>query len=84
MATSDNVVRAGLTPKFKDVGTLTKMLTFKTGLPSIYRDDTDANVYVYSPPVNEFEITKFVMYEHTQRQLEEIPGPAIMLVLSGS
>ena len=26
MANSDNVVRAGLTPKFKDVKTLTKML----------------------------------------------------------
>jgi mannose-6-phosphate isomerase len=83
MATSDNVVRAGLTPKFKDVDTLTKMLTFKSGLPSVYSDGADANVFVYSPPVNEFEIAKFVMYEHTQRQLEEIPGPTIMLVLSG-
>lgn len=28
MATSDNVVRAGLTPKFKDAETLVKMLTY--------------------------------------------------------
>ncbi|KAJ5744784.1 hypothetical protein N7533_009654 [Penicillium manginii] len=28
MASSDNVVRAGFTPKFKDVDTLTKMLTY--------------------------------------------------------
>lgn len=36
MATSDNVVRAGLTPKFKDVDTLVRMLTYKVGLPKIY------------------------------------------------
>lgn len=29
MATSDNVVRAGLTPKFRDVSTLCSMLTYK-------------------------------------------------------
>lgn len=28
MITSDNVVRGGLTPKFKDVDTLTKMLAY--------------------------------------------------------
>lgn len=31
MATSDNVVRAGLTPKFKDVATLVDMLTYNNG-----------------------------------------------------
>eukprot|EP00041_Stephanoeca_diplocostata_P013159 m.227536 g.227536 ORF g.227536 m.227536 type:complete len:74 (+) comp19245_c0_seq2:977-1198(+) len=30
MATSDNVVRAGLTPKFKDVDCLCNMLTYTT------------------------------------------------------
>lgn len=29
MATSDNVVRAGLTPKYRDVQTLSSMLTYK-------------------------------------------------------
>jgi len=37
MATSDNVVRAGLTPKFKDVETLVRMLTYKCGSPVIYK-----------------------------------------------
>lgn len=34
MARSDNVVRAGLTPKFKDVKTLCDMLTYKSRTPS--------------------------------------------------
>lgn len=33
MAASDNVVRAGLTPKHKDVPTLVRMLTWRTGPP---------------------------------------------------
>ena len=33
MATSDNVVRAGLTPKFKDVDVLCNMLTYNDGSP---------------------------------------------------
>ncbi|CAN1784701.1 Mannose-6-phosphate isomerase 2 [Linum perenne] len=34
MATSDNVVRAGLTPKYRDVPTLCSMLTYKLVRPS--------------------------------------------------
>lgn len=35
MARSDNVVRAGLTPKYKDVDTLASMLTYNTMAPVI-------------------------------------------------
>lgn len=35
MARSDNVVRAGLTPKYKDVDTLASMLTYNTKPPVI-------------------------------------------------
>lgn len=64
MATSDNVVRAGLTPKFKDVDTLVHMLTYKAGLPKIYRGDALAGeakqrCICYAPPVSEFMVEKF-------------------------
>jgi len=35
MAASDNVVRAGFTPKFKDVETLVSMLEYKPGKPQV-------------------------------------------------
>jgi mannose-6-phosphate isomerase len=35
MAISDNVVRAGLTPKFRDVDTLCRMLKYTSGKPSL-------------------------------------------------
>merc|ERR1711934_1150325 len=37
MATSDNVVRAGLTPKLRDTDVLCSMLTYKTGMPEILK-----------------------------------------------
>jgi hypothetical protein len=35
MATSDNVIRAGLTPKFRDTGVLCDSLTYSQGLPEV-------------------------------------------------
>lgn len=54
MACSDNVVRAGLTPKFKDVETLVQMLTYTTGGPSIDAGAPlaeDPRILRYTPPV---------------------------------
>eukprot|EP00744_Colponema_vietnamica_P021573 GILI01030843.1.p1 GENE.GILI01030843.1~~GILI01030843.1.p1 ORF type:complete len:426 (-),score=110.89 GILI01030843.1:101-1378(-) len=52
MANSDNVVRAGLTPKFKDVDTLLHMLTYDTNAlaQSKYTLDTSKAVQQYAPP----------------------------------
>jgi mannose-6-phosphate isomerase class I len=50
MACSDNVVRAGLTPKFKDKDTLCSMLTYKSGYPRIYEGDQhDEFTRIYTP-----------------------------------
>ena len=55
MATSDNVVRAGLTPKFKDVSTLCGMLTYIDGPPRFVTPaPLGPNVTRYETPVDEF------------------------------
>lgn len=41
MARSDNVVRAGLTPKAIDVPTLLSMLTYNAKPPKIYRGEEE-------------------------------------------
>lgn len=57
MATSDNVVRAGLTPKERDVETLCSMLTYKQGLPEILQGaDVGLHMKKYQPPFDEFEV----------------------------
>ena len=66
MACSDNVVRAGLTPKFKDVRTLCDMLDYRPRKPEntklkCFTRSTDAFVQTYSPPVNEFDVDKIMV-----------------------
>jgi len=63
MACSDNVVRAGLTPKFKDVPTLCDILNYHCRpaadniFPSKPHPD-DRFVTLYDPPVAEFTVAK--------------------------
>ena len=73
MAASDNVVRAGLTPKFKDTETLVSMLTYNfapieeqkmtpTEYPyaTINRNGYSAGstVALYDPPIEEFSVVR--------------------------
>lgn len=57
MARSNNVVRAALTPKFRDVNLLVEMLTYNMGAPAVLPAETvDACRKRYTPPINDFEI----------------------------
>lgn len=75
MASSDNVVRAGLTPKFCDVDTLLSMLTYKTGPHSVVHLTEEANPF-YEVPVSDFALRR--VHSIQSRGL-----PGIALVLSG-
>lgn len=64
MSCSDNVVRAGLTPKFKDVENLLSMLIYD-GAPSTDKffqprilDDTHKFTWLFNPPVEDFAVAK--------------------------
>ncbi|XP_054786885.1 mannose-6-phosphate isomerase 1-like [Prosopis cineraria] len=84
MATSDNVVRAGLTPKQRDVQTLCFMLTYKQGPPEILRG-LPINPYVtkYLPPFDEFEIDRCILPQGESVTFPAVPGPSIFLVVDG-
>lgn len=65
MACSDNVVRAGLTPKFRDVHTLCEMLDYtgrqiiKTKLRPSKEDSTSQHGVTeifFTPPINDFAV----------------------------
>ena len=63
MACSDNVVRAGLTPKFKDVSTLCEMLNYSSKTPESNmfqptRDNTDSCLTIFDPPVPDFTVAQ--------------------------
>lgn len=57
MACSNNVVRAALTPKFRDVDLLVEMLTYNMGAPAVLPAETvDQCRKRYTPPINDFEL----------------------------
>lgn len=73
MASSDNVVRAGFTPKFKDVDTLVDMLTYSyapiaeqklepTDYPYAVLNapaySSGSSCILYDPPIEEFSVVK--------------------------
>lgn len=84
MATSDNVVRAGLTPKHRDVQTLCSMLTYKQGFPEILKGfPVTPYITRYLPPFDEFEVDLCSLPRGATTVFPAIPGPSIFLVTGG-
>lgn len=85
MACSDNVVRAGLTPKMKDVDTLVKMLTYKCTTPTITRGEKkDSCCTLYVPPVKDFAMEIVEVQPGESYELQDFRSPSIILTLNGS
>ena len=77
MACSDNVVRAGLTPKFKDVQTLVDMLDYNMcdlNNNLVYPLKINENIFEYNPNVNEFSVERI---DISSSSVSEISLPAI-------
>ncbi|EKG20954.1 Mannose-6-phosphate isomerase type I [Macrophomina phaseolina MS6] len=99
MASSDNVVRAGFTPKFKDVDTLTRMLTYSYApiadqkmQPRDYSYVThNTKAYssaseceLYDPPIEEFSVVRTALKAPgAKATFDPIDGPSIVLCTSG-
>lgn len=88
MATSDNVVRAGLTPKHRDVKTLCEMLTYRTFSGSqelLTKPEAIAPAFtLYSSPVPEFSVLKVASEQAGTFQLPLDVGHSILLCLQGT
>jgi len=62
MACSDNVIRAGLTPKPKDIETLIQVLSFECkSIEKIQPSREDTFTQVFRPPVSEFAVAKITV-----------------------
>lgn len=82
MANSDNVVRAGLTNKFKDVNTLLKILRYDFEEYRIINRDSSIDT-VYTSIAEEFEVTIHTLNENEKSILHSENTPAIILILDG-
>ena len=89
MATSDNVVRAGLTPKLRDVDTLVSMLDYNFGPSSEFvvkgaHYQGLAHSTLYDTPVPEFSVIRTALPKGETEQFARIKGPSVLIVTSGS
>lgn len=99
MASSDNVVRAGLTPKFKDIDTLVNMLTYnyapideqKLG-PGDYPFATlnrsgyssGSTIAFYDPPIDEFSVIRTNLRgSGSKATFDPVEGPSIIICTAG-
>lgn len=93
MAASDNVVRAGFTPKFKDVKNLVEMLTYKYGSvddqkmqqESFERSSGAGESVLYNPPIEEFAVLETTFKKSTGvRHFKPFEGPSILITTKGN
>ncbi|ORX67725.1 mannose-6-phosphate isomerase [Basidiobolus meristosporus CBS 931.73] len=89
MATSDNVVRSGLTPKFKDVQVLVKMLTYESyDIQSKIMHGEKfhqlTHSLLYDPPIEEFSVLRTELPANCKEKVPGIHGPSILIVTKGS
>merc|ERR1719421_2777775 len=83
MACSDNVVRAGLTPKLVDMPVLVDMLTYDYGYPKIMRPSPSAST-TYRPPVKDFEVEVVTVEPSEAWSCASSLSPQIVLVVDGT
>lgn len=85
MACSDNVVRAGLTIKFRDKDTLCQMLTYEMRSPDESKfqpqqHPTLPHTLLYDPPTPEFAVLRITIPSSTT-ELELPPISGMLCVL---
>lgn len=81
MANSDNVIRAGMTPKYKDVESLLSLINISAGKPEII--EGKGKEIIYTTKSEEFELKKILMTVEEQRQIETLNRVQICFVLKG-
>ncbi|KXN90326.1 Mannose-6-phosphate isomerase [Leucoagaricus sp. SymC.cos] len=89
MANSDNVIRAGLTPKLRDVPNLVATLTYESSKASKHMvsprplgADSKFST-LYDPPIPEFSVIKADILAGEIEKHPKLDGPSIVIVTEG-
>ncbi|MCF8131224.1 MAG: mannose-6-phosphate isomerase, class I [Deltaproteobacteria bacterium] len=85
MASSDNVLRCGLTPKHVDIPELLKNVNFSTAPAKIQRPPLDVNFErVYKTPADEFQLSEIVLKNQETFRSETERSVEILICMEGS
>lgn len=89
MANSDNVIRAGLTPKLRDIPNLVSGLTYTAAdptnhvvQPASFRSSTSVST-LYDPPIPEFSVIQLRLPRGKKETHPAIEGPSVAIVTEG-
>jgi mannose-6-phosphate isomerase len=83
MASSDNVLRGGLTTKHVDVTELLDVLDFRTAKVSLVPTTLVGHERIYTTPAREFALSRVDLSEETAR-LGPVNGPEIVIATAGA
>ena len=88
MANSDNVIRAGLTPKLRDIPNLVNTLTYVAApasrhavKPQPFSDTLTSTLY--DPPISEFSVVSVTLAPSQTEAHRALDGPSIAIVAGG-
>lgn len=85
MASSDNVLRGGLTPKFVDVPELLKTVVFASvGVPMLRAGVSELGQELYQPPFREFQLQRIELLPDGGPVPLAQSGAAVVIVTAGS
>ncbi|MSR98249.1 mannose-6-phosphate isomerase, class I [Arthrobacter sp. BL-252-APC-1A] len=92
MASSDNVLRGGLTPKHIDLPELLKTIDFQAlGVPRLQAQRTGLGQEIYRPPFSEFSLQRLELAQSAEpgsMSAADVPllqnGPTLVMALRGS
>jgi mannose-6-phosphate isomerase len=87
MANSDNVIRAGLTPKPKDIPNLVSVLTYMASdwdKHMVKPVDITPHTRKYDPPIPDFTVLQVNTPKGETESHGAIQGPSIAIVTEGS
>ena len=85
MASSDNVLRGGLTPKHVDVRELLRTLSFEPGEPAVMEGTAlSPSERVYAAPVDDFLLSRIEVGKGRSNDSGSAHGPECLIVCEGA
>ncbi|MGW4998114.1 mannose-6-phosphate isomerase, class I [Streptomyces hydrogenans] len=84
MASSDNVLRCGLTSKHVDAEELTRVVRFDAPPTRVLTPRQEAGEEVYPAPVDDFRLSRYVLRAGEPRRRATLDAPQILLCTAGA
>ncbi|KAE9402731.1 mannos-6-phosphate isomerase [Gymnopus androsaceus JB14] len=83
MANSDNVIRAGLTPKLRDIPNLVSGLTYVPAEATRHPSPSSTTSTLYDPPIPEFSVVQVKLEGQVKETHPPVQGPSLTVVTEG-